>query len=119
MPACLQARTSPRLAYTSFVTRQRASAFNQPLSLNTSKVTNMKQMFKVRSPQSRPGPHPRLMPTRLCRPAYLAPRYINALFSTPQFAKAFNQSLSFDTSRITDMDGMFRVRSASYARPQP
>ena len=30
-------------------TRQAASAFNQPLSFDTSKVTNMQQMFEVRS----------------------------------------------------------------------
>ena len=30
-------------------TWQLAAAFNQPLSLDTSKVTSMKQMFKVRS----------------------------------------------------------------------
>ena len=30
-------------------TRQYATAFNQPVSFNTSKVTDMKQMFEVRS----------------------------------------------------------------------
>ena len=30
-------------------TRQEASAFNQPLNFDTSKVTNMKEMFHVRS----------------------------------------------------------------------
>jgi hypothetical protein len=32
--------------------------------------------------------------------------------STRQYATAFNQPLSFDTSKVTAMDGMFNVRSA-------
>ena len=100
-------------------TRQKAEAFNQPLSFDTSGVIIMHGMFFVRSPRSR-ARAPILAPCPpVCAGPHLAPRYINALFSTPQYAKAFNQSLSFDTSRITDMGSMFRVRSASYARPQP
>ena len=34
------------------VTRQDASAFNQPLSLDTSRVTDMFYMFKVRPPRA-------------------------------------------------------------------
>jgi surface protein len=35
-----------------------------------------------------------------------------------QFAGAFNQPLSsFDTSKVTDMSGMFRVRSARALTP--
>ena len=34
------------------------------------------------------------------------------LLSTRQFARAFNQLLSFDTSSVTDMSLMFYVRSA-------
>ena len=49
MPACLQARTSPHLAYASLLTRQYTEAFNQPLSFDTSKVTTMENMFEVRS----------------------------------------------------------------------
>ena len=45
----LPARTSPRIAYAPLPsTRQWAQAFNQPLSFDTSKVTNM-IMFGVRS----------------------------------------------------------------------
>ena len=43
------ARTSPRIARPSLSTRQSAYAFNQPLSLDTSKVTDMSYMFYVRS----------------------------------------------------------------------
>ena len=48
-----------------------------------------------RPPASRPAPHPA---------SY-------ALLSTRQSASAFNQPLSFDTSSVTDMSDMFRVRS--------
>ena len=39
-------------------TRQRASAFNQPLSLDTSSVTTMRYMFYVRSPRVPLAPKP-------------------------------------------------------------
>jgi hypothetical protein len=48
-PSRLPVRTSPRIACLSLSTRQVASVFNQPLSLDTSKVTNMVHMFTVRS----------------------------------------------------------------------
>jgi hypothetical protein len=34
------------------------------------------------------------------------------LLSTRQYAPAFNQPLSWDTSNVTDMSGMFYVRPA-------
>ena len=43
--------TSPRTACPSFDSRQYASAFNQPLSFDTSSVTDMRGMFRVRSPR--------------------------------------------------------------------
>ena len=47
---CLLARsTSPRIVCPPFGSRQGASAFNQPLSFNTSSVTTMRSMFNVRS----------------------------------------------------------------------
>eukprot|EP00964_Phaeocystis_antarctica_P004953 scaffold2698_cov48-Phaeocystis_antarctica.AAC.5 len=49
--------TSPRTACPSFDSRQGASAFNQPLSFDTSSVTNMGYMFSVRSS---PCPAPNL-----------------------------------------------------------
>jgi hypothetical protein len=48
MPSRLPARTSPRIACAPPSTRQGAKAFNQPLSLDTSKVTTMYAMFLVR-----------------------------------------------------------------------
>ena len=38
-------------------------------------------------------------------------------FSTRQGAKAFNQPLSFDTSKVTNMEYMFTVRSARALAP--
>ena len=40
---------SPRTVCPPFGSRQSASAFNQPLSFDTSSVTDMQQMFRVRS----------------------------------------------------------------------
>jgi hypothetical protein len=37
--------------------------------------------------------------------------------STRQHAYAFNQPLSFDTSKVTDIGGMFTVRSARALAP--
>ena len=39
--------------------------------------------------------------------------------STWQYAHAFNQPLSFDTSKVTDMRYMFNVRSARALAPKP
>jgi len=45
-------------------------------------------------------------------------RFIRPLPLTRQDAKAFNQTLSsFDTSEVTDMSGMFNVRSARDLAP--
>jgi hypothetical protein len=118
------------------LTRQQASAFNQPLSLDTSNVTTMRYMFYVRSaravasnslesglspctplapppPHTLPPPGPHLAPHRMPLP------------STRQYAHAFNQPLSFDTSKVTHMGDMFIVRSAraltltTWFRPSP
>jgi len=112
-------------------TRQRAFAFNQPLSLDTSKVTDMSYMFNVRSARalapnslesglapvhaacaataSRPVPPPG---------AHLAPHRM-PLPSTRQHAYAFNQPLSLDTSKVTNMQSMFDVRSARALARKP
>jgi len=102
------------------VTRQGASAFNQPLSLDTSSVTNMGWMLKVRVPsvQSAPPctlrappppptrpPHALAPPTPLRRPPHV-PRC-----DSGQEATAFNQPLTLDTSSNTNMHYMFYVRS--------
>ena len=53
----------PPASYALLATRQKASAFNQPLSFNTSSVTTMHAMFLVRSARAPPhrspfGPSP-------------------------------------------------------------
>ena len=55
---------------------------------------------------SPPDPHP-------------APHRMHALLSTRQGALAFDQPLSLDTSSVTRMDHMFRVRSARALGSQP
>jgi hypothetical protein len=102
--------------------------FNQPLSLDTSKVTNMVHMFTVRSarapwspslesglppctplapppPHALPPPGPHLAPHRTPLP------------STRQNAYAFNQPLSWDIPEVTTMTHMFLVRSARPLTP--
>jgi hypothetical protein len=58
----------------------------------------------------------RLTPSRLPG-AHLA-RHRTPLPLTRQNAHAFNQPLSFDTSKVTSMDNMFNVRSARALWPQ-
>ena len=107
---------------------QRASAFNQPLSLDTSSVTTMSRMLSVRwlfartlRPISTVGPFPCC---RLRRRRSAALRLLTGLtptsyapLSTRQLASAFNQPLSFDTSSVTDMGFMFYVRPVRALRP--
>jgi len=103
--------------------RQFADAFNQPLSFDTSSVTDMGYMFHVRF-------RLRLLPTfpscvghthaaraadspfPLCHIS--VPRV--SLFRVPPFvwtrqgAAVFNQPLSFHTCSVTEMYAMFEVR---------
>ena len=105
--------------------------FNQPLSFDTSSVTTMRYMFYVRSARALPPTAlSRALP--VCMP--LASPALNALtppgphlslptsharLSTRQNAEAFNQPLSFDTSKVRNMGAMFFVRSARALAPQP
>jgi len=102
------------------------SVFNQPLNFDTSKVTTMQNMFHVRSTRALPPPTlSRALPVdAACVAATQRPhasraahrrasmRASHARLSTRQKAYAFNQALSFDTSKVTTMSFMFHVRSA-------
>ena len=110
-----------------FWTRQGAGAFNQPLSFDTSSVTTMYAMFRVRFRLRLlpPGPLPSWathahaacaadLPFPLC---HISPRVVPLSDVPPldsrQDADAFNQPLSFDTSSVryfTGMSYMFQVR---------
>ena len=115
--------------------RQWASAFNQPLSWDTRRVTHMRNMFYVRcyprpdpaSVQSRPHPpassHTRsgalvhAVGRRLTPPGpQLAPHRLPCL-RPRQDATTFNQPLSWDTSGVTDMSYMFQVHSPAALPP--
>ena len=129
-PACLHVTPPPMYPPS---TRQYASVFNQPLSFDTSSVTDMGYMFNVRSARFLPSastvraflllappttpPHP---PD--CLPACRPSSYASPL-STRQQAREFNQPLSLgtssahkhrrlDTSSVTNMRAMLSVRSA-------
>ena len=102
--------------------------FNADISnWDTSSVTDMRQMFSVRSPpcpapnlQSRPALHAACtaVARRLPPPnPYTSPRAACPPFNSRQGASVFNQPLSFDTSSVTDMSGMFYVRSSPRALP--
>ena len=54
-PSRLPARMPPA-SYARLMTRQDASAFNQPLRFDTASVTDMSGMFWVRSAPARPPP---------------------------------------------------------------
>ena len=99
------------------VTRQGASAFNQPLSLDTSSVTKMGGMFRVRPPRLPCPVSGRTLRARCVHrsaPHALAP--LSPGIAPPvspvvsRQGTAFNQPLSFDTSSVTDMSQMFYVR---------
>ena len=108
-------------------TPQYASAFNQPLSFDTSKVTGMGYMFYVRSARALPPTAlSRALPVDAdCVAATQRPHASRAARlptsharpSTRQYASVFNQPLSFDTSKVTNMRDMFFVRSARALAP--
>ena len=125
-PSASRPRTSPLIVRAPLATRQKATAFNQPLSFNTSSVTTMRQMFTVRSARALCPPSLQSGPARCAPPQILlasrprtSPRIVRPPLLTRQGATAFNQPLSFDTSSVTDMSGMFSVRSARDLAPQP
>ena len=116
-----------RASHTRLSTRQYATAFNQPLSFDTSKVTNMNQMFRVRSARASlesgpPRAHAACVATTQRPHASRAAPFPTSHTrpSTRQYAAAFNQGLSFDMSKVTNTDSMFSVRSARAPwPPQP
>ena len=117
-------RPAPRPApYAAFSrTRQNALAFNQPLSFDTSSVRYMSGMFKVCSERDL-HPIPYQSQALSCRLLALPPQNLPsptvpyALLPTRQHATTFNQPLSFDTSKVSDMHAMFEVPSARALRP--
>ena len=123
-------RAAPhRASHARLSTRQWAYKFNQPLSFDTSKVTNMHQMFYVRSARALPPTHAALNRTLPVHADCVAPtprphasrpaphRASHARLSARQGVTAFNQPLSFDTSKVTDMGYMFDVSSARALTP--
>ena len=100
--------------------------FNQPLSFDTSNLTETGYMFKVRSARAL-APSLESNPPRACRlrrrrahalPSpgpYLAPHRMPSF--RLQGVYKFNHPLSFDTSSVTGMRNMFDVRSARTIGP--
>ena len=70
----------------------------------------LSRTFPVHMPLAPPPPRSRLLARRL------APHRM-PLLSTRQYTRAFNQPLSFDTAKVTDMGGMFYVRALTPAQP--
>ena len=109
--------------------RQNAWAFNQPLSWDTSRVTDMLRTLQVRCLSAYRPPictqsHPLSPLHAACTPC--TPAASRLLARSPprtphdsrQEARAFNQPLSWDTSAVTDMSLMFHVRSSPRPAPQ-
>merc|ERR1712194_459906 len=69
------------------------SAFNQPLSFDTSKVTTMEGMFGAASAFN--------------QPLSFDTSKVTNMYGMFYYVYAFNQPLSFDTSKVTDMRYMF------------
>ena len=127
-PHASPARISRPASHALLSTRQAAWAFNQPLSWDTSSVTNMYQMFRVHTARALSPAFSRALP--VCMPLASPPPHVlsphgphlnpptsNARLSTRQGANAFNQPLAFDTSKVTNMNQMFVVRSARALAP--
>ena len=115
------ARSPHRTVYIACDPRQGAVAFNQLLSWDTSRVTDVSDMFKVRtSPRPAPticscSPLPGTLRShsiarRACRlPARSPTRTVCLACDPRQHAEAFNQPLSWDTSRVKNMFSMLYV----------
>ena len=115
--------------YIRVLTRQSATTFNQPLSFDTSKVTTMQRMFGALARALPPSLLSRMDPTLRAYIAstvapshalpppgpHLAPNIACLPFCSAVHASVFNQPLSFNTSSVTTMQGMFVVR---FARPR-
>ena len=125
--ARLPARDSPCTVCALHSTRQVALSFNQPVTFDTSKVTNMLTMFQVRSSpylqSSLPCPPPlhaacpavaRRLPPSGPQPA---PHSMPSFRLSAQSTIALNQPLTFDTSSVTNMQSMFYVRSSPCPAP--
>ena len=104
--------------------RQHAEGFNQPLTFDTSRVTNMYGMFWVSLPAPCPPLRSAVAPALPCArcactavspaasfaspgPQSRAPHRVPCLRDPRQSARAFNQPLSFDLSSVTDMSYIF------------
>ena len=108
--------------------RQEAEAFNQPLSWDTSSVTSMSAIFYVRCCSAPPPICSRPFSPACCVHAAIArrlpppgpqsprPAAMSPACDPRQDAEAFNQPLSWDTSRVMAMHWMFSVRCSS---PRP
>ena len=116
-----QLAPAPHTVCPPFDSRQAAYTFNQPLSFDTSSVTNMRYMFLVRSsPCALPPICSRAPPLHVearLLACTLTPHRICPPCDSRQNAQTFNQPLSFDTSSVTSMQYMFLVRSSPCPAP--
>ena len=103
---------------------QDAEGFNQPLSFDTSSVTDMAWMFHVCSPRPSAGPFPaRSLRTPAPTMFALSPTAHLCIacpppssLATRQYSWYFNQPLGIDTSSVTTMAYMFAVRALASTR---
>ena len=113
-PSGLPARTSPRI-----VCRPSGSAVRnsvQPAADFRHVQRHRHELDVLCAPPARSLRRRRLPPSRL--PARTSPCIVCPLLSARQYARVFNQPLSFNTSSVTTVSSMFEVRSARVACPQ-
>eukprot|EP00964_Phaeocystis_antarctica_P073028 scaffold44781_cov43-Phaeocystis_antarctica.AAC.1 len=103
-----------------FTTSGLGPSFNEDVSSwDTSSVTTMSGMFNVRPARASPPMSSWVPPCILLAPPPPTPARLPLCMSPPmshlltrQEAAVFNQPLSFDTSSVRNMLGMFLVRLA-------
>ena len=79
--------------YASLLTRQSATVFNQPLSLDMSSVTHMDYMFNVRSARAHATAHQSGLPCTLLRLPLPRPPVFWASMSPSQHASPFDSAV--------------------------
>ena len=113
-PSRLLARTSSRTVCPPFGSAGRKGV--QPAADLQHVQRHRHELDVLRAPPARSLRRRRLPPSPL--PARTSPCIVCPLLSARQYARVFNQPLSFNTSSVTTVSSMFEVRSARVACPQ-
>eukprot|EP00964_Phaeocystis_antarctica_P024999 scaffold14015_cov48-Phaeocystis_antarctica.AAC.2 len=105
-PPCRLSPHLPPPCMTSLTTRQNAKKFNTPLNFDTSSGACALNPTSSRAASLRAASST-TAPTALSPPG----QYPELSLATRQGAPKFNKPLNFDTSSVTSMEAMFKVRA--------